>query len=83
MRFFFTFSLTCVYSYVSDKLAGLFESLSAMMAAVCESTTVDVFLVVSGARGKRPVKGVNTHTMLKCFYIPYITFIKKIYNNLD
>lgn len=49
-----------MYSYVSDKLAGLFESLSAMMAAVCEPTAVNVFFVVSGTRGERPVGGVNT-----------------------
>lgn len=41
-----------MYSYVSDKLAGLFESLAAVMTAVCESAAVDVFLVVSGTRGK-------------------------------
>lgn len=50
-----------MYSYVSDELAGLFESLSAVMAAVRECTAVNVFLVVSGTRGRRPVEGVNTH----------------------
>lgn len=54
------FPLTCVYSYVPNKLAGLFESLSAVMAAVCEPTAVNVFLVVSGTRGEGPVEGVNT-----------------------
>lgn len=53
------FPLTGVYSYVPDKLAGLFESLSAVIAAVGEPTAVDVFLVVSGTRGERPVEGVN------------------------
>lgn len=51
--------LTCVYSYVSDKLAGLFESFSTMMAAVCEPATVNVFLVVSGTRIERPVERVK------------------------
>lgn len=51
-------------SYVSNKLAGLFESLSTVMAAVCEPTAVDVFLVVSGSGGERPVKRV--HAKKKC-----------------
>lgn len=48
-----------MYSYVSDKLAGLFESFSTMMAAVCEPATVNVFLVVSGTRIERPVERVK------------------------
>lgn len=56
---FLCFSLTCVYSYVPNKLAGLFESLSTVMAAVCEPTAINVFLVVSGTRGERPVEGVK------------------------
>lgn len=48
-----------MYSYVSDKLAGLLESLSTVMAAVREPAAVNVFLVVSGTRGERPVEGVN------------------------
>ncbi len=53
-----------MYSYVPDKLAGLFESLSTVMAAVCEPTAVDVFLVVSGCGAERPVEGVN---IKKCY----------------
>lgn len=49
-----------MYSYVPDKLAGLFEGLSAVMAAVCEPAAIDVFLVVSGARGERPLKKKHT-----------------------
>lgn len=48
-------SLTGVYSYVPNKLAGLFESLSTVKAAVCEPTAVNVFLVVSGTRSEGPV----------------------------
>lgn len=44
-------SLTCVYSDVPDELAGLFESLSTVMAAVGEPTAIDVFLVVPGTTG--------------------------------
>lgn len=61
--FFLCFSLTCVYSYVPNKLAGLFKSLSAVVAAVCEPTAVNVFLVVSGTRGERPVEEVNTRNV--------------------
>lgn len=44
-------SLTCVYSDVPDELAGFFESLSTVMAAVSEPTAVNVFLVVPGTIG--------------------------------
>lgn len=47
--------LTCVYSYVPDKLTGLLESLSTMLAAVCEAAAIDVLLVIPGARRERPV----------------------------
>lgn len=49
-----------MYSYVPNQLTGLLESLSAVMAAVCEATAVNVFLVVSGTGGEGPVEGVNT-----------------------
>lgn len=44
-----------MYSYVPDKLTGLLESLSAVLAAVCKATAVDVLLVIPGAGRKRPV----------------------------
>lgn len=47
----FKWSLTCVYSDVPDELAGLFESLSTVMAAVSEPTAINVFLVVPGTIG--------------------------------
>lgn len=56
-------SLTCVYSYVSDKLAGLFESLPAVVAAVGEAAAVDAFLVVSGTRAERPAGNRNNHRL--------------------
>ena len=49
-----------MYSYVPDELAGLFESLFTVLAAVCERTAVNVFLVVSGTTAERPVEGENT-----------------------
>ena len=52
-----------MYSYVPNKLAGLFESFSTVMAAVCEPTAVDVFLVVSGTSGEWPGEGVNTRNV--------------------
>lgn len=45
-----------MYPDVPHKLAGLFEGLSTVMATVGEATAVDVFLVVSGARGEGPVE---------------------------
>lgn len=48
-----------MYPYVPYKLTGLFESLSAVMAAVREPAAVDVFLVVSGTRCEGPVGGGN------------------------
>lgn len=57
--------LTCVYPDVPNELAGLFEGLSAVMAAVGEATAVDVFLVVSGTRSEGPVGG-GASTALSC-----------------
>lgn len=57
--------LTCVYSYVSDQLAGLFESFSTVMTTIGEAAAVDVFLVVSGARGERPHLDVTLHVLLE------------------
>lgn len=57
---FLCFPLTCVYSYVPHKLAGLFESLSTVVATVLEPAAVNVFLVVSGTRAERPAQDVNT-----------------------
>lgn len=45
-----------MYPDVPHKLAGLFEGLSAVMAAVGEATAVNVFLVVSGTRSEGPVE---------------------------
>lgn len=53
--------LTCVYSYVPDKLTGLLESLSAVLAAVCEAAAVDVLLVIPGTGRQRPARE-ETHT---------------------
>ena len=49
-----------MYSYVSDELAGFFERLSTVMAAVREATAIYVFLVVSGTRRERPGKEAST-----------------------
>lgn len=48
-------TITCVYSYVPHELTGLFESLSAVLAAVCKAAAVDVLLVIPGAGRERPV----------------------------
>lgn len=48
--------LTCVYSYVPDKLTGLLESLSAVLAAVCEAAAVDVLLVIPGTGRQGPAR---------------------------
>lgn len=53
-------TITCVYSYVPHELTGLLESLSAVLAAVCEAAAVDVLLVIPGAGRKRPVGGKQT-----------------------
>lgn len=45
---------------VPHKLAGLFEGLAAVMAAVGEATAVDVFLVVSGTRSEGPAEEQQT-----------------------
>lgn len=55
-----------MYSYVSNKLAGLFESLPTVMAAVREPTAVNVFLVVSRIRGEGPVRKVRQ----KKYFLP-------------
>ena len=49
-----------MYSYVSDELAGFLESLSTVMAAVCEAAAIYVFLVISGTGGERPEKDMST-----------------------
>lgn len=41
---------------MAHQLAGLFEGLPAVVAAVGEAAAVDVFLVVSGTRSERPVE---------------------------
>lgn len=53
--------LTCVYSYVPDKLTGLLESLPAVFTVVCKAAAVDVLLVVPGAGRQRPARE-ETHT---------------------
>lgn len=57
--------LTCVYSNVSDQLAGLLERLPTVMAAVREPTAINVFLVVSGTRGEWPHLHVTLHVLLQ------------------
>lgn len=49
---------TCVYPDVPNELAGLFEGLSTVVAAVGEAAAVNVFLVISGTRSEGPVAGV-------------------------
>lgn len=44
-----------MYPDVPNELAGLFEGLPAVMAAVGEAAAVDVFLVVSGTGSEGPV----------------------------
>lgn len=57
---FLHLQLTRVDSDVSDELAGLFESLPAVMAAVGEATPIDAFLVVSRTGGERPARRAKT-----------------------
>lgn len=54
-------TITCVYSYVPDKLTGFLESLSTVLAAVRKAAPVDVLLVIPGAGRERPVGKKQTY----------------------